>query len=100
MGRMRYGGCLVAGERPTGKRGELVQAETGKFDSGLARLQRPVLPLVNMVQFLYLTGPCDTVAEVLQRMTKPVELENVLYENPRRELEEYTPFLREFEVMK
>ena len=82
------------------KTGEMVQAEIGKFDTGLARLQRPVLPLVNMVQFLYLTGPCDTVAEVLDRMTKPVELEGVLYANPRRELEEYTLFLRELEVMK
>lgn len=90
----------MAGEWTTGKREKMMQVETGKFDSGLARLQKPVLPLVNMVQFLYLTGPCETVAEVMHHMTKPVELAGVLHANPRQELEEYTPFLREFEVMK
>jgi len=71
-----------------------------KFAQGLARLKRPVLPLVNMVQFLYLTGPFETIEEVLNRLTKEVELEGVLYEKPRQILEQYAAFLKEFEVIK
>jgi len=70
------------------------------FEQGLSRLKMPVLPLVNMVQFLYLTGPFATIEEVLNRLQKPVELEGVLYENPYRMLRPYRSFLREFEVIK
>ena len=70
------------------------------FENGLSRLKMPVLPLVNMVQFLYLTGPFATLNDVLSRLTKSVELEGVLYENPHRMLVPYADFLREFEVIK
>ena len=78
-----------------------MHAEDDKiFQQGLSRLKKPVLPLVNMVQFLYLTGPFATVGEVLGRVTKAVELEGVLYEDPRQMLAEYAAFLNEFEVIK
>ena len=67
---------------------------------GLSRLKKPVLPLVNMVQFLYLTGPFVKIEEVLQRLTKAVELENIHYENPQQMLAPYASVLREFEVIK
>ena len=70
------------------------------FENGLSLLEKPVLPLVNMVQFLYLTGPFVTLDDVLSRLTKAVELEGVLYENPQRMLIPYAEFLREFEVIK
>jgi Fe-S-cluster containining protein len=70
------------------------------FDKGLSRLEKPVLPLVNMVQFLYLTGTFATIEEVLNRLTKPVELEGTSYENPQQMLEPYADFLKEFEVIK
>jgi Fe-S-cluster containining protein len=70
------------------------------FENGLSLLEKPVLPLVNMVQFLYLTGPFATLDDVLSRLTKAVELEGVLYENPQRMLIPYAEFLREFEVIK
>ena len=70
------------------------------FEPGLSRLKKPVLPLVNMLQFLYLSGPFATVDEVLNRLTKAVELEGIHYENPKQMLEEYRCFLKEFEVMK
>lgn len=70
------------------------------FAPGLLRLQKPVLPLVNMVQFLYLTGPFETIREVLGRLTKAVELEGVLYENPQQLLKPYGAFLEEFAVIK
>ncbi len=70
------------------------------FEQGLSRLKKPVLPLVNMVQFLYLTGPFETIEEVLSRLTKSVELEGVLYENPQGMLKPYATLLKEFEVIK
>jgi len=70
------------------------------FGQGLSLLKKPVLPLVNMVQFLYLTGPFATVDEVMRRLTKTVELEGVSYDNPLQMLQPYTIFLQEFEVIK
>jgi len=70
------------------------------FAPGLERLKKPVLPLVNMVQFLYLTGPFASIEEVVSRLTKSVELEGVEYENPQQMLRLYEVFLQEFEVLK
>jgi Fe-S-cluster containining protein len=70
------------------------------FAQGLSRLKKPVLPLVHMVQFLYLTGPFEKIAEVLPRLTKSVELEGILYEKPHELLLPYTSLLQEFEVLK
>ena len=70
------------------------------FEQGLSRLKRPVMPLVNMVQFLYLTGPFAKIEEVLSRLTKTVELEGVEYKDPQQMLRPYEIFLREFEVIK
>ena len=67
---------------------------------GLDLLKQPVLPLVNMVEFLYLTGPFKKIKEVLSRMTKPVELEGVQFENPQQMLRPYETVLQEFEVIK
>ena len=67
---------------------------------GLDLLKRPVLPLVNMVEYLYLTGPFKKTNEVLSRLTKPLELEGVQFENPRQMLNPYETVLQEFEVIK
>ena len=67
---------------------------------GLDLLKQPVLPLVNMVEYLYLTGPFKKIDEVLSRLNKPVELEGVQFENPRQMLEPYETVLQEFEVIK
>jgi len=53
---------------------------------GLDLLRQPVLPLVNMVEFLYLSGPFKKIGEVLGRLTKPVELEGVQFENPQADV--------------
>ena len=67
---------------------------------GLDLLKRPVLPLVNMVEYLYLTGPFKKINEILSRSTKPLELEGVQFENPRQMLKPYETVLQEFEVIK
>jgi len=74
--------------------------EDTHLSPGPSRLRKPVLPLVNMVQFLYLKGPFATIEEVLDRLTKPVELEGIAYEDPQQILRPYSTFLREFEVLK
>lgn len=76
------------------------QDDDKMFEQGLARLQQPVMPLVNMTQFLYLKGPIAAIEEVLEKLGKPVELDGVYYESPRKLLKPYKLFLKEFEVIK
>jgi len=71
-----------------------------KFAEGIHRLKQPILPLVKMVEFLYLTGPCKTLQEILGRLTQPVALEGLHYENPQQALQSYEKIIREFEVLK
>jgi Fe-S-cluster containining protein len=75
-------------------------SEDISFAEGLKLLKKPVIPLVNMVQFLYLTGPFTSVEEMLGHLTKPVELEGIEYEAPQQILKPYENFLKEFEVLK
>jgi Fe-S-cluster containining protein len=63
-------------------------------------LKQPLLPLVNMVEFLYLTGPFKKISEVLSRLEKSVELEGIRFENPQQKLMPYQDILQEFEVVK
>lgn len=53
------------------------------LQEGIALLKQPALPLVSMVQFLYLTGPFATVAEVIDEMPEPIETGYTLYEHPQ-----------------
>ena len=66
----------------------------------LGLLKHPVLPLVKMVEFLYLTGPFKKMNEVLSRLTKSVELEGVKFNRPQHVLKPYETVLQEFEVVK
>lgn len=70
------------------------------FQEGIALLGQPVLPLVSMVQFLYLTGPFDRVEEVIDEMPEPIETGYALYENPRELLRSHLEHLRMLEGMK
>lgn len=62
--------------------------------AGLQLLQQPVLPLVSMVQFLYLTGPFETVAEVVAELPEPIETGYTVYERPQKLLEPYLDILQ------
>jgi Fe-S-cluster containining protein len=73
---------------------------SAKNTEGIDLLKRPVLSLVNMVEFLYLTGPFKKINEVLSRLTKPVDLEGVHFDKPQEILSPYGIFLQEFEVIK
>ena len=60
----------------------------------------PPHALVRLVQLLYLTGPFETVAAVLQEFKEPVETEGATYEHPDLLLRPYLPLLAEFERLK
>ena len=73
---------------------------TMKFTTGIKRLQQPILPLVDMVEFLYLNGPWKKVQEVIAELKKPVALPDVHYENPQHALGPYARFIGELNIMK
>lgn len=61
------------------------------FTTGIKLLQQPALPLISMVQFLYLTGEFETVEEVVAELPEPIETAYTLYERPQQLL---APFLK------
>ncbi|GAB4336364.1 MAG: hypothetical protein Kow0089_06570 [Desulfobulbaceae bacterium] len=70
------------------------------LQEGRALLARPVLPLVSMVQFLFLTGPFATVAEVVEELPEPIETGTAAYPDPRRLLAGYLDVLAGLEQAK
>lgn len=74
--------------------------EKEDFQAGLALLGQPALPLVSMVQFIYLTGDFATVAEVIDEMPEPIETGYALYEHPRALLRRHLPHLNLLESLK
>jgi Fe-S-cluster containining protein len=74
--------------------------EKKDFQAGLALLGQPVLPLVSMVQFLYLTGDFATVAEVIDEMPEPIETGYALYDHPRALLRSHLEHLVLLESLK
>lgn len=71
-----------------------------KFAAGLLRLRQPVMPLVSMLQFLYLTGPFATVAEVIGELPEPIETDRTVYDAPRTLLSAYLTILAGLERIK
>ncbi len=71
-----------------------------KFHRGLQLLKKPVLPLVRIVQLLYLTGPFERIAQILDELKEPIETATAVYENPQALLKPYLPVLAEFERLK
>lgn len=74
--------------------------ETDQFQAALAMLQTPVLPLVRIIQLLYLTGPFNTVSEIMQELNEPIETNACFYENPPVLLAPYLEILEEFQLLK
>ena len=71
-----------------------------RFTEGIALLKQPIMPLVSMVQFLYMTGPFATVAEVIDELPEPIETERTTYEHPGSLLSGYLNILAGFEQVK
>ncbi len=69
------------------------------FNAGLDRLAKPVLPLVRLVQILFLTGPFNSAKEVASQLNEPIET-SCLYEDPQTILAPYLDILEEFQRLK
>ena len=67
---------------------------------GLGLLRQPVLPLVAIVQFLYLTGDFGSVAEVIGQLTEEIETPFARYPNPAADLAPYADLLAPLETFK
>ncbi len=70
------------------------------LNSGLKLLQQPALPLVSMVQFLFLTGPFTKVTEVIGEMPAPIETGYATYNQPQELLRRHQQALELLETMK
>jgi Fe-S-cluster containining protein len=70
--------------------------DTAQFQAGLDRLAQPILPLIRLVQLLYLTGPFATVSEVVAELNEPIDTV-VRYEEPAKSLAPFLDLMAEFQ---
>jgi Fe-S-cluster containining protein len=68
--------------------------------AGMALLRKPVLPLVGIVQFLYLTGAFATVEEVIDQLPETIETGFAVYEHAAADLSLYIDLLQSLEALK
>lgn len=71
-----------------------------KCAAGVRLLGQPVMPLVSILQFLYLTGPFATVAEVIAELPEPIATDRTVYDQPRALLSAYLEILTGLEQLK
>lgn len=71
-----------------------------RSEEGVQALRQPILPLVQIVQFLFLTGPFETAAGILDELTEPIETNNAVYPDPASLLRPYLPALENFAALK
>ncbi|MDH5299267.1 MAG: hypothetical protein OEV91_09640, partial [Desulfobulbaceae bacterium] len=74
--------------------------DNSQFSQGGSLLARPLLPLVRIVQMLYLTGPFDTVAQLVDELHEPMETAQATYPDPAALLRPHLDILKEFERFK
>jgi len=67
---------------------------------GVRLLGQPVTPLASMVQFLFMTGPFATVAEVIAELPEPIETDRTVYDRPRDLLLGFLDVLAGYEKVK
>jgi len=73
--------------------------DTTQFQAGLDRLAQPILPLVRLVQLLFLTGPFTSVSELVKELNEPIDTV-VHYEEPIQSLAPYLDLIEEFQRLK
>ncbi|MDW7771590.1 MAG: YkgJ family cysteine cluster protein [Desulfobulbaceae bacterium] len=71
-----------------------------KYKKGLDLLRCPVMPLVSMLRFLFMTGPFATVAEVIAELPEPIVTDRTDYANPKALLMQYLDILAGYEQLK
>lgn len=78
----------------------LTEKQISSCRPGLKQLQQPILPLVRLVWMLYLSGPFQTLDELLRELNEPVETGGVRYQDPCRLLSGFLEAMRPFERLK
>lgn len=78
----------------------MTPANSHRFTAGQNRLRTPILPLVRLVQLLYLACPFSSIESILNDLVEPIETNAVTYENPAELLRPYLDILKEFEALK
>ncbi|MDH3346903.1 MAG: hypothetical protein OEM02_02205, partial [Desulfobulbaceae bacterium] len=78
----------------------LTSTDDQQFEAGLALLAKPIAPLARIVQMLYLTGPFETISDVLQELHEPIETNHAVYDDPSGLLLPHLDLLQEFERLK
>lgn len=71
---------------------------SGKLDTDL--LSSPALPLLSIVQFIFLTGSFSTVGEVIEEIPSPIETGYTTYEQPKKILLKHNLSLKLLELIK
>jgi len=74
--------------------------EKEALTAGLGLLRQPVLPLVGIVQFLYLTGDFATVAEVIAQLPEDIETGSALYRDAAGDLAPHLDLLQPLAELK
>lgn len=62
--------------------------------AGLELLQKPVLPLIGIVQFLYVTGDFATIEEIIAQLPATIATSSAAYEDAAALLAPYAPLLQ------
>lgn len=71
-----------------------------KDSNGKWLLRHPVLPIVRIVRFLFLTGEFQTIDSILDELVEPIEMSNAVYDDPQAFLRPYLPVIKEYEILK
>ncbi len=69
-------------------------------EKALSRLERPLLPLISLVEMLYLTGPFAGIEELLAELPADIDTNGCHYDNPAALLNAELDILREIEFLK
>ena len=67
---------------------------------GINLLKTPVLPLVSIVQFLFVTGEFATIEEVIAEFPDEIETGYTVYRHARSDLAEYADLMHDLMVLK
>ena len=74
--------------------------DTLSWGQGIDGLKSPVWPLLHVSILLFLTGPFKRLDELLDELTSSMEMEGVIYNEPRKKVSNFIEILRPLELLK
>lgn len=73
---------------------------TAHFQSGLDKLAQPILPLIRLVQLLFLASPFTSVGELAADLPATIETGSCSYDEPQKLLAPYLEMMAELQRLK